>query len=525
MEFKRHYDRRDLEDLFDEDFSLPEEFMLGVANAAFQVEGGFNGRGDPLNNWVELERSGKVEPSGEAVRFWTDYPEQLELAAGMGLNGFRMSLEWARVQPDTGTAARKKTPPFDRAAIEAYSDMIAGIMKAGMEPIVTLHHFTHPYWLGIDFWLERGKLDAFRAYVAEMAAGLNSLLLEKHSLRPIKYWVTINEPNVFSFLTYTLRYFPHRRAGLGETAECWDNMLDGHCRAYDAIHQVYEENGWGQPLVSYNTFHWSTYYMDRVMTDLLLARRNGVERAGLPAYIERGKAAWDAEIAKSPEVKRAPRVNRGLEGLLDRLTPRVFSLERFAHGIDAIYSSPRADKLDFLAIDYYDAFFRYQPKLPSFKDMRRGRFTLNAELWDQVLNPGALYHFIKGAAITGGGLPIVVLENGMCQRVHRGAVEARRDGATRDTFLQSYIYEVLRAVKDGSPVIGYFYWTMADNYEWGSYEPRFGLYTVDRSRSPVRISSVDAWGVNAAGAYREIAASLASGDRERMVNAFWRDDR
>ena len=108
--------------------------MFGCANAPYQVEGGFNGHGEPLNNWVEFERSGRGEPSGEAIRFWTDYPQQLELAKGMGLNAFRMGIEWARVQPETSTTLMKE-PAFDEGAIAAYSAMIAAIMKAGMEPI------------------------------------------------------------------------------------------------------------------------------------------------------------------------------------------------------------------------------------------------------------------------------------------------------------------------------------------------------------------------------------------------------
>lgn len=523
MEFKRHFDREDLEKLL-ERFSLPEGFLFGVANAGFQVEGGYNGPGQPRNNWVGLEESGKVEPSGEAVRFWTDYPEQLEMASGIGLNGFRISVEWARAQPSASPGTLPgQVPAFDRAAVEAYSDMIAAIMNSGMEPVVTLHHFTHPGWLGVDFWLDRGGLGLFTAYVEEMARSLGSLLVNKHSLRAVRYWVTINEPNVFSLLTYALRFFPHRRAGLKETAECWSNMIAAHCRAYDALHQVYEEMGWEAPLVSYNTFNWSTYQMDKVMADILMARRNGVERPELPAYLDSGKREWDAEIALSPEVKEAPLPYGWLEELLDPLASRVFSLERFAGGVDAVYSSPLADKIDYLAIDYYDAFFRYHPKLPSLTDIREGRLAPNAELWEQVLNPGALYRFIKGYTINGGGLPLLVLESGMCHRVHRGMVEPRHDGATRDMFLQSYLYEVMRAVADGLPVAGYFHWTLVDNYEWGSYEPRFGLFTVDRSRSPVKIRSVDAWGVNAASAYGNLISALRSVDRERAAAAFCRD--
>lgn len=523
MEFKRHFGNSDLEKLFDSDFELPDDFMFGVANAAYQVEGGLNGEGEPLNNWVELERSGKAEVSGEAIRFWTDYPEQIEMAKDIGLNTFRMSVEWARVQPRTSPSAGD-APPFDQAAIEAYSDMIASIMKAGMEPIVTLHHFTHPYWLGMDFWLDRDRLDLFRVYVEEMATRLNQLLVEKHSLRPVKYWVTINEPNLFPLLTYTARMFPHSESGLGANARAWGNMIEAHCRAYDAIHETHKRYGWENPLVSYNTFHWSTYYLDKVMTDLLLARRNGVERRDLAAYLEKSKAAWDDEVARCPEVREAPWINMKLESLLDRLSARAFSLERLSDGIDAIYSSSLADKLDFLAVDYYDPFFRHQPKLPSLQDMRQKRFLPVAELWEQILNPQGLYHFLKAEAINADGLPLIVVESGMCYQVRQGRVAPRLDGATRDRFLQSYLYEVLRALKDGLPVKGYLHWTMVDNYEWGSYMPRFGLYTVDRSRTPVRMSSVDAWGVNAGKAYGELINALKSGDRGRIVAAFLRND-
>lgn len=522
MEFKRHFDREDVERLF-ERFSLPEGFMFGVANAAYQVEGGYNGPGQPRNNWAGYEESGRAERTGEAVRFWTDYPQQLELAAGMGLNGFRISLEWARVQPSTSPGRSGAPPAFDRASIEAYSDMIAAIMKAGMEPVVTLHHFTHPEWLGKDFWLDSDLHGLFCDYVAEAARSLGGLLVEKHSLRPVRYWVTINEPNVYALLTYALRYFPHARAGIGATAECWSNMLAAHCRAYDTIHGTYEEQCWDSPLVGFNTFNWSTYHMDKIMTDILLARRNGVERSDLPAYVENGKREWDAEISRCPEVRRAPWLYVKLEELLDPLTSRVFSLERLARGVDEVYASPLDDKLDYLAIDYYDAFFRYHPRVPSPRDIRERRFAPNAELWEQVLNPGALYHFIKGYAINGRGLPLLVLESGMCHRVHRGLVEPRHDGATRDTFLQSYLYEVLRAAADGVPVTGYFHWTLVDNYEWGSYEPRFGLFTVDRSRSPVKIRSVDAWGVNAARVYGELIQATRAADPRRIADAFCRD--
>jgi beta-glucosidase len=522
MEFGRHFTRRDLEKLFD-GFTLPDGFMFGCANAPYQVEGGLNGHGEPLNNWAEFERSGRVEPSGEAIRWWTDYPAQIELAGAMGLNAFRTGIEWARVQPETSVSSRK-IPSFDQGAIEAYSDMIAAIMRAGMEPVVTLQHFTHPYWLGLDFWLENERLDLFAKYVEEMARGINRLLVDKHSLRPIRYWITLNEPNGYSFITYALRVFPHRKPGLKRALLCWSNMIDAHCRAYDTLHRVYAEEKWDSPRATYNTINFSIYGVDKFMTDLLNARRNGVDRSDLESYLATGKSAWDAEVAKSPVTRKAGISSRAAERFVERLVARVVKLPEFANGVDAVYSSEIPEKLDYLAIDFYDPFLRNMIKAPSIQDIREKRFNFNAEHWEWSLDPVAMYHFLKAETINAEGIDLLIAENGMAHKVYQGRVEQRHDAATLDRFLQAYIYETMRALADGVPLIGYLYWSMVDNYEWGSYDPRFGLHTVDRSRTPVKISSVDAWGTNASKAYGEIIGALRSGDTSRIVEAFTADD-
>lgn len=522
IKFERHYSKEDIKSLF-ERFSLPSDFLFGVANAPFQVEGGFNGEGEPLNNWVELERSGKVERSGEAIRFWTDYPEQLVMAQNIGLNGFRLGVDWARVQP--GKSIRpESTPPFDRAAIEAYSDMIASIMQAGMEPVLTLHHFVHPYWVGIDFWLDYEKLDLFERYVREITRELNTLLIEKHNLRPIKYYVTINEMNGLAPIMYLLRKFPHKKFGYLNSFKATSNMIAGHCRAYDTVHKIYEENGWEMPFVSYNTINMANYFLDKFYTDLLNARAHGIERNDLWEYIKEGKRKWDEEISKCPEVWDAPWLARKGEQILNIALDRFFSLEKLENGIKEIYSSDYPVKLDYLGVDFYDPFLRNMYRVPSLSDIREKRINLNAEHWEWVLNPRAMYHFLRAETIGGESLPVLILENGMAYKVHEGRVEQRFDQATRDKFLQCFIFEAMRACADGINLKGYFYWTMVDNYEWGSYEPRFGLFTVDRSRSPIKISSVDAWGVNAAKAYREIIEALRSGNSSQIVEAFTKDD-
>ncbi len=521
MGFERHFTRKNLEEVFSEGFKLPEDFLFGVANSGFQVEGGFNGPGEPLNNWAQLERSGKVERSGEGIRFWDEYEQDVRTASGIGLNAFRMGIEWARVQPST-LMRSGQIPPFDREAIEHYANIAACVMKAGMEPVITLHHFTHPVWAGVDFWLEDEKMPLFEKYVETIAERLNSILIEKHSLHPIKYWITLNEPNAFALGTYLVGAMPHKKWGIKWAGRAWGNMIDAHSRAYDILHGVYRDHGWDEPQVSCNTTQQSIYYLEKVMVDLLNARINGIEKGELSEYLKEGKKKWDEEISKCEHARKAPVLTVFMEKVLEKGTEFFFDLSDFENGIKAVYSSPEPKKLDFLSVDFYDPFFRNAVRLPSIEDIKERRANLHAEHWQWVLNPKALYHFLKAECINSKDLPIMILENGMAYKVRDGKVSAREDGATRDKFLQSFIFEAMRALKDGVPLKGYFYWTLTDNYEWGSYEPRFGLYTVDRSRGVVR-RSVDAWGVDAGAVYSEIVHALRSGDKKRILEVFTKD--
>jgi beta-glucosidase/6-phospho-beta-glucosidase/beta-galactosidase len=125
---------------------LGDAFYFGVANAGFQVEGGYNGPGEPKNQWSAWEEDGKVEPSGSALDFWHRYGDHFDRAASLGCNSFRLSVEWARVEPEPGR--------IDKKALRHYEKMLATCRDRGLTPLVTLHHFCHPSWLGDKFWLD-----------------------------------------------------------------------------------------------------------------------------------------------------------------------------------------------------------------------------------------------------------------------------------------------------------------------------------------------------------------------------------
>ena len=139
-----------------------------MATSGYQIEGGFNGDGEPHNNWSGWEATGRVARSGLACDFWRQPAEALDRAAAIGCNAFRLSVEWARLEPRPGE--------FDDAALERYVEILAMCAARRLEPMVTLHHFTHPWWLGEEFWLRPGSPDVFARHVAHIVPALERAL-------------------------------------------------------------------------------------------------------------------------------------------------------------------------------------------------------------------------------------------------------------------------------------------------------------------------------------------------------------
>jgi beta-glucosidase len=159
--------------------SFPDGFLWGAATAAHQVEGGNTG-----NDHWEMEHaphSPFAEPSGDACDSWHRWPEDLDLVAASGLNTYRFSLEWSRIEPEEGN--------FSRAARDHYRRMVDGCRDRGLNPIVTLVHFTMPRWLMHDGGWTGPKAGDRLARFAEFALP---------ALTDAEYVATINEPNLMA---------------------------------------------------------------------------------------------------------------------------------------------------------------------------------------------------------------------------------------------------------------------------------------------------------------------------------------
>jgi beta-glucosidase len=459
---------------------LPEGFRFGVATAGFQIEGGYNGPGEPANNWGRWERDGRVEPSGIALDFWNRYEEHLDRAAAAGCDAFRLSIEWARCEPAEGTV--------DDTAFDRYRAILAACGRRGMEPLVTLHHFTHPAWLGEDFWQRRDSPERFAAWVATAVTRLGDAC---------SAWVTINEINVLALMSWLVGAMPPgRRFDVASTVRGLDHLLAGHVLAYDAIHAR-------QPaaVVATNSYSMSIYELDRLLLDVLLARSHGVARADLRPWLEERRATYHASVPTPSLLERFLRRRAAQSIYLEMALPRA---------VAAVYDSPSRRTLDVTQIDYYDPSAAHHVRFPGHRTAGGRNGEPSRLLWDDPVLPDDLVRYARLNAED--GLPVWIVENGLCNRVRRGRAFPRLDGWDRVRYLQANLRATVRAIDDGVPVGAYFHWTLADNYEWGSYEPRFGLFGVDRERG-VRWSDTDSFGGDAAGTYRRIIDGLRAGDR------------
>lgn len=466
-----------------EDWSLPDGFRFGVATAGFQIEGGYNGRDEPSNNWSWWEAEGRVEPSGIALDFWNGHEQHLDRAAAAGCDAFRMSIEWARCEPLDGE--------LDDEAIDRYCHILDACHERNLQPLVTLHHFTHPAWLGVDFWLRPDSPERF--------AGWAHVALERFAGR-CNYWVTINEINVYAIQTYLTGMFPPgRRMDISATVRALDNMLAGHVLAYASV-----KDRQPQAVVATNNYALSIYELDRLLTDVLLARSHGIGRYELHDWL----------VERRAEFRDAVGPRHRLEWLLGQRAASAVPLEQAVpRTVAEVYASAHERTLDVVQLDYYDPVVHHHLRVPGHKTAGGRNWRPGRMLWDDPPNPAGLaaYSMLNQEP----SLDLWVVENGLCNRVRNGRAYPRADGWTRERYLKENIAALLSAADAGVPVTGYYHWTLADNYEWGSYEPRFGLYGVDRARANVW-SDQDSMGGDACGTYRRIVERLREGDRSAL---------
>jgi beta-glucosidase len=204
-------------------YHFPPDFRWGVATASHQVEG------NNTNNqwWAWEQEPGHIaegQTSGLACDWWHHAEADFDRAAAMNLTTLRLSIEWSRVEVAPGR--------IDTAALDRYRQMLQGLRDRGIEPMVTLHHFSDPLWLTEKGgWVHPDVVPYFSRYVEQVVEALSPYA---------DLWCTINEPNVYASMGYITGEFPPGVQELRQAAVVLRHMLRAHAAAYRVIHRIQE---------------------------------------------------------------------------------------------------------------------------------------------------------------------------------------------------------------------------------------------------------------------------------------------
>lgn len=393
-------------------YHFPPNFKWGAATASHQVEG------NNTNNqwWAWEQEPGHIKQdhtSGLACNWWEDTNADFDQAAAMGLNALRLSIEWSRIEPEPGT--------FNTTALERYREMLQGLLDRGMEPMVTLHHFSDPLWLAEHGgWENEATIAYFVRYVEYVVNGLSD---------QTTLWCTINEPNVYTTKGYLLGDFPPGKQDLKLAMTVNRNLLKAHGEAYRAIHRL-------QPKARVGLAHNFMIF----------------DPANPRSFLDR-LVAWGQDMGYNQSV-----LNAIWQGWW---TPPL--------GFGPVW--PLRHTLDWVGLNYYTrslVTFDQSAKATLYGKLSHDPKAEPLDGGYGELYPEGLYRSLKYLARL--GVPIYITENGIPDS----------DDDQRPRALLLHFQQLWKALQEDIPVQGYYHWTLTDNFEWAEgWTLRFGLIELD----------------------------------------------
>ncbi len=397
--------------------NFPKDFQWGTATAAHQIEG--NNENTNWGAWEKLPAQIKDGSNAiEAVDGWKRAKDDVKLMKELGVNSYRFSLAWNKIEPAKGK--------IEDAALRHYDDLINELKANGIEPMITLHHFTHPDWFE--------RLGAFeKEENINHFVEFSKLVFDRYKDR-VKYWVTLNEPNVFVTSGYFNTVFPPGKSDPNLAGEVLKNKLKAHVAVYRAL----KPTGGG----THNT------------------------QIGLATSIFQFEPArrWhlgDWAIARiSNNTFNETILGFFRTGTMNFYVPFETNL--------TFTDSGAPDTIDFVGVNYYS---HYAYKFGF--DFKKATQSLPVEGEEMTDMPYTIYTegiYRAIADVADLKKPIIITENGIA--------DAKDD--RREKYIRQSLYAVSKAIKDGYDVRGFYYWTLLDNFEWAEgYTQKFGLYEVN----------------------------------------------
>jgi beta-glucosidase len=429
---------------------LPAGFLFGTSTASYQIEGAWDEDGKGLSIWDTFTAVPGVIKDGSTGQVACDHYHRLVGDVGLmkqlGIDGYRFSISWPRVQPDGRGAPNPK-------GLDFYDRLLDELVAAGIEPMATLYHWDLPQALqtpsadGVAGWEARETTELFAEYAAICAARLGDRVLK---------WVPVNEPNVVTLVGHAIgEHAPGRKLGFGALPVAHHLNL-----AHGLAVQALRANG----ATSVGTAN-----------NHVPVRPASKDQADVDAA-DLFDSLWNRIFADPMLLGRCPAGFEDLMGDAADLSEDLRTIQQ---------------PLDFYGVNYYNPMSIAaapagaevpfdQREIPGYPTTDFGWPIVPAGLREVIGQLRERYPDVP---------PLYVTENG-CSYGMGPDEDGVVDDQPRIDYLESHLSAVADAIADGADVRGYYCWSLMDNFEWAEgYAQRFGLVHVDydtQVRTPKR---------------------------------------
>ncbi|MBZ2206294.1 GH1 family beta-glucosidase [Massilia soli] len=427
------------------------DFLWGCATSSYQIEGAGAEDGRVESIWDRFAATpGKVRDGSNgsvACDHYHRWPEDLDIARGMGLQAYRFSIAWPRIFSEVGGKPNQR-------GLDFYSRLVDGMLERGIQPWATLYHWDLPQYLqDLGGWNERATVDAYLEFVDAMTRRLGDR---------VQHWITHNEPWCTSMI--------------GNFEGLHAPGLTDFKTALQVCHHVLLSHGKAVPLIRAN------------VPDA---------KVGISLSLHPVRAASDSAADQAATLRHdGLRYRWFLDPLYGRGYPAstMADIGAAAPAVLAGDMEAIAVPTDFLGVNYY---------FPETIADAPGHAPLSA----QVLPPAGVETTALGWEVAPQGMTellariasdyqpgdMYITENGSCYDDEVGA-DGEIDDAGRRSYLQRHLAAMKDAIAAGVKVKGYFAWSLIDNFEWAEgYLRRFGLVHIDYATQQRRLKASGKW--------------------------------